>query len=396
MAGTFRETGTKATWANPEVIPEAQRANGGWYYNPASGSVDRWWNDGSGAQSTPTSKEQVTPYLNDFQQNLYSTSSSPEVKVPTMDELRTQLTPATNAPDPLNRVAEFEKLRDTYKVADAEQSLNDLKAQEDQLYAEFRQQRTSEQDKTVPLNVIQGRIGEEERQYRERLDYVTREKSKVIDELNTKYNLIKTYIDLEGLDYKDAVDRYDKEFEKNVKMYDIISGKEKEARSAFEADRDAARANLQIYTNAITKGNLDFGSLSGDQQILINKLEVQAGLPIGFMSSIKKDKDADILFTTSNEGVTQVGLRNPNGTISVQSYGTRIKAATEGDKKQDYLTKIETNLRSVSGGDGFVSPDDYAAAISDAVRAGYTPEQANAILGKYKNRSNTNYYLPGE
>jgi hypothetical protein len=51
MAGTFGETGTKATWSNPVVTPEASRANGGWYYNPASGSVDRWW--GTGGTTTP-------------------------------------------------------------------------------------------------------------------------------------------------------------------------------------------------------------------------------------------------------------------------------------------------------------------------------------------------------
>ncbi len=51
MAGTFSETGTKATWANPVVTPEASRQSGGWYYNPASGSVDRWW--GTGGTTTP-------------------------------------------------------------------------------------------------------------------------------------------------------------------------------------------------------------------------------------------------------------------------------------------------------------------------------------------------------
>jgi hypothetical protein len=52
--GYFGETGTKATWTNPTVTPEAQRAEGGWYYNPASGSVDRWW--GAGGTSTATAQ----------------------------------------------------------------------------------------------------------------------------------------------------------------------------------------------------------------------------------------------------------------------------------------------------------------------------------------------------
>lgn len=43
----FTTTGTKATWANPTPTPDSQKQNGGWYYNPATGSVDRWFTNGS-------------------------------------------------------------------------------------------------------------------------------------------------------------------------------------------------------------------------------------------------------------------------------------------------------------------------------------------------------------
>jgi len=57
----FTETGTTVTWKNPEIVPEAKRAEGGWYYNPASGSVDRWFNQtqSSGQSSAPTSSYQA-------------------------------------------------------------------------------------------------------------------------------------------------------------------------------------------------------------------------------------------------------------------------------------------------------------------------------------------------
>lgn len=63
--GYFGEQGTKVTWANPKVTPESQRQNGGWYYNPATGTVDRWWSEGGPAnqesqQSTPFSQSQST------------------------------------------------------------------------------------------------------------------------------------------------------------------------------------------------------------------------------------------------------------------------------------------------------------------------------------------------
>jgi hypothetical protein len=59
MAGYWNNEGgkpTKVTWANPEFVPETKRKSGGWYYNPDSGMVERWWAQGTGpgAQATPT------------------------------------------------------------------------------------------------------------------------------------------------------------------------------------------------------------------------------------------------------------------------------------------------------------------------------------------------------
>lgn len=50
--GAFREAGTPVTWKNPQFVPENQRQNGGWYYNPATNRVDRWWTDGGGGGSS--------------------------------------------------------------------------------------------------------------------------------------------------------------------------------------------------------------------------------------------------------------------------------------------------------------------------------------------------------
>ena len=56
--GYFGESGTKVTWANPQKVPEGQRQNGGWYYNPDSGRVDRWWNDGDGPRQQQQQQQQ--------------------------------------------------------------------------------------------------------------------------------------------------------------------------------------------------------------------------------------------------------------------------------------------------------------------------------------------------
>jgi len=50
--GYWGEAGTTVTWKNPTVTQESQRQSGGWYYNPSTGRVDRWW---SGSQPSTTS-----------------------------------------------------------------------------------------------------------------------------------------------------------------------------------------------------------------------------------------------------------------------------------------------------------------------------------------------------
>lgn len=335
--------------SSPSVAQSGSSKNyeyGGWYDNPETGKNQRWfngvWTNGE-EPNAPKQSSDVNSYLNTYQNSVLK-SSAPEVRVPTMDELKTQLLPSGNAPTPINRAETREKLRTEYGLSDLEQKLSDIKKEEADLAAGFRAQRVSEEGKTVPLNVIAGRVSEEERQYMDRQDFITRTKAVVVDELNTKYSIINQYVQDIGLDYQDAVKRYDDEFARNVQMYSIITGKEKDARSAYESDRAAASANLNIYMNAITKGNLDYNSMAPDQKLLVNKLEIQAGLPQGFMSNLKMDPGANIVFTSSNDGVTQVGIRNKDGTISVQNYGTRIssggsgKAPSESEIKRSYIS----------------------------------------------------------
>jgi len=359
---------------------------GGWYWNPSLGEAQQYWGGSFGAGTTvanpnqagygqrvsqevqtqsgyvapePKSSGQVTPYLNQYQSNLYS--DRPEIKVPTMEELKTTLTPAGGYPEDLNRVEKFEELRTDQGVEALETTLNDLKAQEEQAYANLRIRKAGEEGKPVAMGVISGRITEVEKQERENLDFIQRQKARVVDELNTKYNVINMYMNFYGLDYQDSVNRYNTEFQQNLDMYQIIIGRQDAQMEAWEKDRANASANLTLMMNAITAGNLDYGSMSADQKVQIAKLEAQAGIPVGTMASVKMDADANIVFTTSNEGVTQIGIRNADGTISVQKYGERISSGGGATEKQQY----------------------YVNMAKDDARTGVTLSQMLQIYGGY-------------
>lgn len=300
----------------------------------------------------------VSGMLNAYQNDIYSkVSAAPSIKVPTMDELKLQLEPEIKRPTLLNRSEERQTLREDYGVAALEESLTKLKGQEEELLNSYKQQMRTETGKPVSMGVISGRKTQVQQQAQDELEFVQRQKNRLVDELNVKYTVINQLMQDKTLDYNDAVAEYDKEYQRNFQMHEIIRGYQKDSRDEYWKQQAAASTNLQMYVNLVTKGNMDYASLGEDQKLMITKLEVQAGLPIGFMAGVKKDKDADILFTTSNEGVTQVGFRNADGSISVQSYGTRV-GGSAGAKIQMH-TDARNAFDSVKGGDGYVDPKDY-------------------------------------
>jgi hypothetical protein len=328
--------------------------------------------------ATPSSPDQVTPYLNAYQQDLLKTSQAPEVRIPAVGELKTALAPTTPYPTPLKRVEELGRLQTEYGVSDLEARLKGLKAQEDEAIAALRIQTHTEEGKPVPLNVIAGRVSEATRQAQENLDFIGRQKSRVVDELNTKYNVINQIMTLQGLDYNDAVKRYETEFNISLKMYDLIAGARREARSAYEYDQTAARANLQIYANAAISGNVDYTSLGVDQKLMISKLEIQSGLPIGFISSIKKDPKANIIANWESEGQYHILTANPGGGSPVlQTFGT--KSGTKV-KESAAIAAMQQKLIELGGEDYLVSPKEWKDQRNIWQQAGYDVSKFDAAF----------------
>lgn len=291
----------------------------------------------------------INSTLDSYQSGLFNASTAPETRVPTMEELKSELAPTTEKPAVLNRVEEYTKLRTEYGVVDLETKLNDLKAQEDEAIAALRIQTHTEEGKPVAMGVISGRVTEETRQAQENLDFIGRQKTRVTDELNTKYGVIKMFIDLKGLDYQDAVASYDKEFSQNLQLYDLVVGARKEARSEYEYDQTAAKANLAIYTNAITSGNLNYADLDDTQKTNISKLEVQAGLPVGFISKLEVSAGDKILGFSDDK--TQAWVVGDDGNMKVIQTGLRASTGTGSDSKN---TRAQfTEASTLSAGNRF-------------------------------------------
>lgn len=267
-------------------------------------------------------------------------------------------------------------------ISDLETSLNDLTNQEKEIRAGFRQQKYDEQGKPVAMNVIEGRVGEEERAANERLDTVLRQKDYVTNQLKTKYDVVNNLMNLKKLDYTTATDQYNTAFTQNLQLFNTVKGITDEQKTEAEREQDNARANAQIVYNSIQSGGLKLTDISPEQKLSITKMEMQAGLPSGFYENLQsKNPKADIVTSTSRESngakYVDIVMRNADGSLSTKSMyvGATDKTAgakpTEAETTKGNAQKVAAQLAGRAGADGFVAPEDYKTARKAWVNAGY-------------------------
>lgn len=306
----------------------------------------------------------LSDFLNSYQDGLFNASNSnPETR---MSEIKDMLEPDSGLPALLNRTETYLNLRDEYNVTSLEEQLTGLDSDIEAEVALLRTQRAQERAKPVAQNVISGRISEEERTAQERVDFLSRQKNTLVNQLNTSYKVIEQIMQFQTLDYNDAVQRYESEFNKNIQVYNIFREEQKDAKDTFFKMQDIARSNLQIIQNSITSGNLKFEDLPESQKTLIQKLEIQSGLPSGFTSKLKLSDKDKIVATVSNKTGTYVLKYDQNGNITTQKFNIGGGDGGDGEEK---LSQFETIVKESNdareallerrGGDKLVSPSDY-------------------------------------
>jgi len=270
-----------------------------------------------------------------------------------------------------------------YGISDLESSLNDLTNQENEVRAQFRVNKNAEEGKPVAMNVIEGRVGEQEKAANERLDAVLREKDYITNQLKTKYDVVNNIMNLKKLDYQTASDQYNTSFSQNLQLFNTVKGIADSEKSDLEREEDNARANAQIVYNSIKEGGLNIDDIGEEQKLSITKMEMQAGLPVGFYASLQsKNPKADIVTSTSRESggskYVDVIMRNQDGSLSTQTMRVGSVDVGSGGKPSEAETiRNEAKmageaLGAVTGADGHVAPEDYKVARQRWVNNGYS------------------------
>jgi hypothetical protein len=355
----------------------------------------------------PRNTEEATDRINQNQQKDFesktkneepSTRTSSKTYNDIFNEIKTSLTSGLpTKPETISLAKTFTDLRKSNAVVDLENSLNDLQTQARDIQAISRARTTAERGKAVPMNVIAGRVSEAEQQENERLQVINDSIKTISGQLDTKYKMIDSIMQYTGTDYANAVDAYDKQFSQNLSLLTLARGIAEDEKTKEEQTADNARANLQIIYNNLSSGGVDPTSIDEGQKANITKLELQAGLPIGFYANVvNKNPKADILSTTTREDngkkYADVITRGQDGKISTQSIylgGSQNESSgkvTEADQRRGAITSMAKDLSAVTGSDGYVSPSDYKQARQEWVKvSGFSSKEFDDAFKNYVN-----------
>lgn len=199
-----------------------------------------------------------------------------------MKEAEALMTPNTEKPTAPPKLEEtFNTLKTEYGLLDLENTLNDLKNEERVLIEQTNERKDYAESKQVALGVISGKQTEVDRQANKQLESLRRQQTYISDQLKTKYGIIENLMNFRQKDFENASSAYEKEFNQNIQLMNLVRSDEKEEKDEAETKKDNARADYTILINGIKDSGGDLTNIDPANKAMLNKLEAQSGLPVG-------------------------------------------------------------------------------------------------------------------
>ncbi|MDD4381720.1 MAG: LysM domain-containing protein [Candidatus Dojkabacteria bacterium] len=248
-------------------------------------------------QNAPANSEELAEFLNTEQEELEALENFDPFDGETSGEAVSEFITGDalgmegEAPVAPKFEETFNKLRLDMGLDSVESSINEYKNMIREQENLLMQQRNTERGKTQRLGVIEGRIDQATRDRQEQISWLSSNVQYLTDVANSAYTYINMTMQFKQMDYNTAKEAYDSEFNKRMAVYDSLVEQARDERDFKMALRQeqqkTASAQLSMYADMITSGQMRWSDMSEAEQLAIHKLEVQAGLPVGFTSRIK-------------------------------------------------------------------------------------------------------------
>ena len=304
----------------------------------------------------PSTSAEMKDYLNDYQDKLNTLENyDPFEEIGTIDDVMDELGVEGEMPVAPNYSEMFQTLRQNYNLDDIETAINETKNAIRQEQLLMDQQRNYERGKTTRLGVIEGRIDKATQDRMEAIQFYQNQASFLTDQANSAYGVIEMEMQFKQMDFETAKDIYQTEFQNRLAIYDsIISQAQTERSFQYQMITDQqkiASTNLSMYVDLIQSGSMKWSDMGKEQQTLIHKMEVQSGLPLGFVSTVKMPAGSNIkqiLQRTDPYGNVYADILYiaEDGSLQVESKLTgKTKVASSGGGSSTTKAPTEKDLR---------------------------------------------------
>lgn len=298
------------------------------------------------ASMAPTfdSKSGIVSYTNLAQNNAFGSYQDPNAPgVQGLGDIVSGIKSMlpVEAPTAPKMLETYQSLTADGTVAALEKQVVELKAQRETELAQLRTNKAAEMDKPVAENIVAGRVNEQTRIAQEKVDFINRQLTTASDELTMRYKSIETIMKYTQTDFENAKSVYDSQFSQAMAIMTQARGIQQDQLTQQQRAIDNARANLQVYVNAITSGNLNVNDLPSEARASLNGMELAAGLPMGFVENLKLSPKEQIAHINDRTG--QVYAFDGNGGLKVIG---NVGASTSGAAaaKPTYATAADIDI----------------------------------------------------
>ena len=324
-------------------VLDAAKAQGGDPFTagtPANNWLNNWWNT-AGKNEFPDvilgppvdEQTQLTDEAEKFQNQLFDNLPDGDDIDPSegqqyIDDLKDDLESGKyDIVKPPNQEELFMETKATLGMDEEEADIARIDGEIDMINSEalIAMDEAGHGQQLVTTAQLNRRKGSIQREADNRILRLQIERGIVARSLNNKINTLNMIMQFSQQDYQNAAAYQKANFDRAIKMYDLISGAEdREMKIEEKAKRDA-RANWQVIYTAMDEGLLDYESLTDDQKMKITQLELEAEFPINMMENLKLDSpNQDILTTTSRTDASggqwfDVLMQDKNGEMTVKS-----------------------------------------------------------------------------
>lgn len=230
----------------------------------------------------------------------------------------------------------FQSERERLGLEPLETELADIDSDIDRINTTLLVEAEKAGERLVSTREITRRRGTLQKRAEQRIALLNVERGAVARQLSNKLNTLEMIMNITNKDFQNASDVYEKEFNRNIQIIKLIQGEEAKEQTRIDRARDDARANLTTLQNIFKDSNTSYDGLTLDQKLSIQKLEIQAGFPVGLtaqiMNSQPDKKIKTVSSSTDEEGNVffDVLLVGKNNELSVEKI-LRGKSAPSED-----------------------------------------------------------------